>query len=635
MLTPKQLDDLPDPLVELYAQAEADILADMARRISTYNFFIPAAQWQYEKLKEMGAVEAAILRRLSELTGRTQKEMESLMKQAGMQSLERDDKIYRAAGLSPTPLSASPALQEVLRAGLSNTNGLFENLTRTTANTATHQFEQALDRAYMQIITGGFDANAAIRSAVKDLASQGVASISYASGRVDHMDVAVRRAVLTGVNQTSLRLQDTLAEELESDLVETTAHEGARPSHALWQGKIFSRSGGHPKYPDFRSSTGYGTGAGLGGWNCRHSFFPYFEGISEPAYTRRELEELQAKKYTYNGQRLTEYEASQQQRGIERQIRRWKREYAAMEAAGQDTTEAAAKIRQWQDRQKNFLKQTGLKRQTDREQVPGFGKSQAAKASYQVKKLSKKKKDGIIEPKLSEIVKKQNWVQKIALQDRAELYQITERATEWEARFWNKNGNLLKGDFYKPNTGYYSPRQKRIHLDLNQTDDRCKRVGLGKDYRTFFHEAGHLFDHQVLRQPGVRLSDRMPDMRSKLESDFIRHANLVLSKQNIQPIKSVARLTDAQKKALRMDLWDDVHLKNAISDITEGLTNTRVFGGYGHGKKYWTHPASLERETFAHMFEAKTIKGERLAVMQEYFPDTYAYFERIFEEMGV
>ncbi len=396
MLTPKQLGDLPDPLVELYAQAEADILADMARRISTYNFFIPAAQWQYEKLKEMGAVEAAILRRLSELTGRTQKELESLMKQAGMQSLERDDRIYRAAGLSPTPLSASPALQEVLRAGLSNTNGLFENLTRTTANTATHQFEQALDRAYMQIITGGFDANAAIRSAIKDLASRGVASISYASGRVDHMDVAVRRAVLTGVNQTSLRLQDTLAEELESDLVETTAHEGARPSHALWQGKIFSRSGKHPKYPDFRSSTGYGAGAGLGGWNCRHSFFPYFEGISEPAYTRRELEELQAKKYTYNGQRLTEYEASQQQRGIERQIRRWKREYAAMEAAGQDTTEAAAKIRQWQDRQKDFLKQTGLKRQTDREQVPGFGKRESGKAMHDAKILKMMQEDSII-----------------------------------------------------------------------------------------------------------------------------------------------------------------------------------------------------------------------------------------------
>ena len=154
----------------------------------------------------------------------------------------------------------------------------------------------------------------------------------------------------------------------------------------------------------------------MGGWNCRHSFFPYFEGISEPAYTRRELEELQAKKYTYNGQRLTEYEASQQQRGIERQIRRWKREYAAMEAAGQDTTEAAAKIRQWQDRQKNFLKQTGLKRQTDREQVPGFGKQESGKAVHDAKILKMMQEDSIIK-------KNSNLPKKVAASD--EILQTT------------------------------------------------------------------------------------------------------------------------------------------------------------------------------------------------------------------
>ena len=92
------------------------------------------------------------------------------------------------------------------------------------------------------------------------------------------MDVAVRRAVLTGVNQTTARMQIARADEMECDLVETTAHMGARPEHMDWQGRIFSRSGKSRKYPDFVKSTGYGTGPGLCGWNCRHSFFPYFEG---------------------------------------------------------------------------------------------------------------------------------------------------------------------------------------------------------------------------------------------------------------------------------------------------------------------------------------------------------------------
>lgn len=143
------------------------------------------------------------------------------------------------------------------------------------------------------------------------------------------MDVAVRRAAVTGANQTALRLQDTLADEMGCDLVEVTAHAGARTgkgiaNHAAWQGKVYSRSGNSSKYPPLVESTGYGTGAGLGGWNCRHSWFVFFEGISDPAYTQAELDEMNAKKYTYNGEKLSEYEASQKQRAIERNIRRWK-----------------------------------------------------------------------------------------------------------------------------------------------------------------------------------------------------------------------------------------------------------------------------------------------------------------------
>ncbi len=369
MLKPKYIEQLPDRMIELYSQAEMDILADMARRISTYDYFIPAAEFQFRKLQDMGILHDEILKKLSAMTGITTTELKKLMKEAGATALKADDSIYRKAGLRPTPLDANPALQAVLAAGIEKTGGLFQNLTRTTANTATKQFEDALDRAYMQISTGAFDYNAAIRMAVKDLASKGMAVVRYPSGHVDYMEVAVRRATVTGVNQTAGKLQETRADEMGSDLVETTAHAGARPDHQAWQGKVFSRSGTHPKYPDFVSSTGYGAGPGLCGWNCRHNFFPYFEGISEPAYSKEDLKDYEAKNYTYNGQKLTEYEATQQQRHIERQIRRWKREEAGMKAAGLSPDEAKAKIAQWQATQRDFIKQTGLKRQYDREQI--------------------------------------------------------------------------------------------------------------------------------------------------------------------------------------------------------------------------------------------------------------------------
>ena len=360
MLKPEYLQRVPDGMIQLYAQAEMDILENMAVRIAHYGYWIPAVEHQAKMLEEAGMVREEILARLKTLTGRTDRELRQLMQEAGGVALKSDDAVYRRQGMNPPPVSASEDLQKILQAGYEKTAGTFRNLTLTTAKTATHQFEQALDRAYMQITLGGMDYNTAIRSTIKQLSAEGVGAIRYPTGRTDTIEVAVRRAVVTGVNQTALRLQDARADEMGADLVEVSAHAGARPSHAQWQGGIYSRSGKSRKYPDFVKTTGYGTGAGLGGWYCSHSFRPWFEGMSR-TYDKALLKEYQAKDYEYNGVKMTEYEALQEQRRIERSIRRWKREKNAMEAAGLDSSEASAKITEWNRRQKDFLEQTGLK----------------------------------------------------------------------------------------------------------------------------------------------------------------------------------------------------------------------------------------------------------------------------------
>ena len=386
MLKPEYLQRVPEGMIKLYAQAEADILADMARRISTYDYWIPAVEHQAKMLEEAGMVREEILARLKMLTGRTNKELRQLMQEAGTAALKSDDAVYRRQGLNPPPVSASEDLQKVLQAGYEKTSGTFRNLTLTTARTAAHQFAQALDRAYMQITLGGMDYNTAIRNTIKQLSAEGVGAIRYPTGRTDTIEVAVRRAVVTGVNQTALRLQDARADEMGADLVEVSAHAGARPSHAEWQGGIYSRSGKNRKYPDFVKTTGYGTGAGLGGWNCSHSFRPWFEGMSR-TYDKALLKEYQAKDYEYNGVRMTEYEALQEQRKIERGIRRWKREKNAMQAAGLDSSEASAKVREWNRRQKDFLEQTGLKADGMRVAV---GKGSTPKEAERVALLKQK-----------------------------------------------------------------------------------------------------------------------------------------------------------------------------------------------------------------------------------------------------
>ena len=368
MLTPEYLEDLPEEILRLFYAAEQEILADMARRVSTYEYWIPAAEYQRQKLREAGVLQEDILKSLSGITGRSEAELKRLMQEAGTKALQSDTAVYEAAGMTVQNIADSEPLRAILNAGYKATAQTMRNICKTTAHTATMQFENALDLAWLKVQSGAFDTDSAVRAAIKELSERGIQSIRYPSGRTDSIEVAVRRAIVTGVNQTAGQLQEELADELGCDLVEVSAHAGARPEHAKWQGKIYSRSGNDPKYPDFKKSTGYGTGAGLCGWNCRHTFGPYIEG-SPPVWSEEQLAELDAPKYEYGGKMLTEYEASQQQRHNERQIRRWKREEAAMQAAGLDSSEAAAKVTEWQERQQEFLAQTWFKRQYGREQI--------------------------------------------------------------------------------------------------------------------------------------------------------------------------------------------------------------------------------------------------------------------------
>lgn len=366
MLTPEYLENAPERMVELWAQAERDILSDMARKINTYDYFSAASEWQAVKLRELGLTYQEILKRLSIITRRTEEELKRLINEAGVQTLKSDDEAYKAQGKVPAPAKDNAALVAIMRESLKKTNNTFKNLARTTARNGALQFIEELDRAYMQVVSGGIDTGAATRNSIKRLADKGLQTVRYPTGHVDYMDVAVRRAVRTGVNQTALGLQLERATEMGEDLVETSAHSGARPSHAEWQGKVFSLSGNSEEYPPFKESTGHGTVTGLGGANCRHSFYPFF---GERTYSDKELAKLNEKKYEYNGKMLTEYEATQVQRYNERQIRKWKREQAMLKACGEATFSADSKVKEWKARQTDFISKTGLKRRIDAENI--------------------------------------------------------------------------------------------------------------------------------------------------------------------------------------------------------------------------------------------------------------------------
>ena len=389
MLSPDYLERAPDGLARLMEQLEDDILRDVARRIRKMDGLTETARWQLWRLSQVRALREDIVKLLARYSGRTEAELRQILQESGTAALETDDEIYRAAGLNPAPVDESPALINLLNAGYRQTRGTWRNLTATTANTVTGQFEAALDRAWFQVSSGAFDYQTAIRRAVNDLA-QHMTYITYPSGHRDTLEVAARRAVLTGVNQTALRLQDARMEEMGCEFVETTAHHGARPEHARWQGRVFHVGGAvtHQgvQYEDFQTATRYGEGDGLGGWNCSHNKFPFFPGLSRRAYTDEQLAQLNARDIEYNGKKYTRYEISQMQRGLERRVRAAKKRYLAEDAAGLDTSKSAMKLRQARERLAQFTRETGTQLDSSRVSVPGFGRSEASRANWAVRK---------------------------------------------------------------------------------------------------------------------------------------------------------------------------------------------------------------------------------------------------------
>ena len=400
MLPPSYLDAMPDAFVQLAQQVEDEILQDVARRIGKMGTLTETADWQLWRYQQTEAVRENVVKLLAKYSGKSEATIRRLLKEAATEAMEREDAIYYHYNLEPTPFEESAALNNLLNAGARQTCGTWRNLTATTANTVSGAFERTLDVAWGKVATGAFDYKTAVKQAVDSLADE-MPEITYPSGHTDSLEVAARRAVLTGVNQTAGKLQEARMDEMNVEFVETSAHGGARPSHAEWQGRRFHRGGAvdylGKHYPDFEQATGYGTGAGLCGWNCRHTFFAVFPELGDPpTWTEESLQELNARNIEYNGKLYTQYEVNQMQRARERNVRKWKKRYLAESAAGSDTTDSAVRLRAARQSLSEFAKATGGRVDSARTSVPKFGRSEAGRANWAAKDYEKQQKDAII-----------------------------------------------------------------------------------------------------------------------------------------------------------------------------------------------------------------------------------------------
>ena len=396
-----ELELFPKNIEEIYAGLENDIMNDIIRRIAETGEITRTADWQLNRLYNMGADKTDIRKHIQEALNLSDTEIEQLYSDTLKEGYLRDESLYQAVGQEFIPFEENMALQQLIEATKQQTAKQLKNITRTmgfavkqpngrkTFKTVDDYFKDTMDNAFMHVLNGTFDYNSIIRKVTDEMTRSGVRSINYDSGISTRIDVAARRAILTGVNQVTSKINSDNMQKLDTEFVETSWHSTARPTHQVWQGRVFYWDRANPNaekieagvlYKSFIRETGYGEVDGLCGANCRHTFYPFIPGISVRTYTDEQLEELnrqENEKKEYNGKEYNKYEATQYQRRLETSMRKYRQDISLLKQSGlaDDSDEVIAAKCKYQTLSKkysDFSEKMGLREHRDRVNVDGL-----------------------------------------------------------------------------------------------------------------------------------------------------------------------------------------------------------------------------------------------------------------------
>lgn len=394
MLTPQQLQSLPKPLTDVYEELSEFVLRDIARRIAGAAKITDTAEYQMYRTHALGMSTKEITAKIAKINSVSEDAIRKLILDAAEKSNEFDARMLTGNDGSAIPLSENEQLQKLMAAQIKQTNGSCKNLTGTLGfaerdangnvfySSMTDFLRRQMDMAQMKVATGVTDYNTAIRQACNALAESGLRTVYYASGRSDRIEVAVRRALMTSVSQITQKISEQNAAEFGADGWEISAHMGARPSHAVYQGRQYPNS----QYKTIVLPL-------INDYNCRHSAYPIIMGVTKPSYTEEELAALDPPPFTYEGKQYTAYKAQQQMRKMERKMRKQKDRCIVADAAGDKEafTTASIKLRRQKDIYEDFCKAAGTYTEYERTFVAGYNRRLAGKTGAVTRAQNKQK----------------------------------------------------------------------------------------------------------------------------------------------------------------------------------------------------------------------------------------------------
>lgn len=360
-----------------FSDLEIRIMEDIVRRIRQTGKITSTADWQINRLKILGYSSEDIENMLKEALGKSYPEMFELYDKVIDWEYVRNKEVYEQVNAEFIPYEENEELQQITEGLIRQSGAELQNITKSLGfyldygtgkpvlTPLAQVYQKYLDAACMDIVSGAFDYNTVLRRTVTHLTNSGLRQIDYASGRANRVDVAARRAVMTGVTQLSGKISEMNAEKLGTEHFEVEWHAGARPTHAVWQGRVYSKE-------ELTTVCGLGSVTGLLGANCYHMYFPFIPGISVRNWTDEWLEEQNRKENTpksFNGKEYTLYEAKQRQRQMETCMRAQREKVDLLKKGGadpDDITIARAKYQGQLNEYSRFCKKMGLTEERER-----------------------------------------------------------------------------------------------------------------------------------------------------------------------------------------------------------------------------------------------------------------------------
>lgn len=551
MLDPNYMLHISEPSEDIAEQLHNSIIKRiidrMMLRIGRGEDYLLTAtdKWQIQTLQEAGILLEDIQAEIARKTRLQEQEIKEAMEEAGVKAIDYDNSVYESVGLSPKPLEQSPNLIRIMQRNYLATMGEWNNFTRTIAEASQQTFINACDIAYNHVITGSLSYTEAVKEAVNSIASTGV-EVIYASGHKDTIETATLRCVRTGVSQASSQIGLARMDEMGVDKVLISSHLGARPTHQVWQGKVFTKE---QLYSTNDGMPAYGTVTGLCGANCRHNISPYIEGMSNP------FEHFNSK------ENLEMYEKEQRQRLLERRIRDTKREVLGLKE-GMDKCQdeftknelermymrKSALLSKQNQAYNDYCETNGMKKLNDRISIARWDRKQAASARGAAQRWNKE--HGITNIPKTE--KPMPVKEIIRLPERKNVsFGTIEEAEEYCLKFVDKNGFKAIG---KKSVNFKG-------LDIEVVNDivaELDRVFEGTDIKKF--DSIEVFG-KVNKKYWER-HQNAPMATSNL-------GNLFLNKEILKNKKAILSYNEEGKKAFDFVLSRIDTLQGARRDLAE------------------------------------------------------------------